>query len=80
MSDIDKSQAVFESLLTIIEKSGKQYDVDSIVHAYETAKEAHMGQRRVSGEPYVMHPVHVAEILVHAAWYGYRHDCCSFAA
>jgi len=64
MSDIDKSQAVFESLLTIIEKSGKQYDVDSIVHAYETAKEAHMGQRRVSGEPYVMHPVHVAEILV----------------
>ncbi|WP_312643688.1 bifunctional (p)ppGpp synthetase/guanosine-3',5'-bis(diphosphate) 3'-pyrophosphohydrolase [Hydrogenoanaerobacterium sp.] len=65
MSDRDKSEIeAFEGLLATIEKTGKQYDVECIARAYETAKEAHKGQRRVSGEPYVMHPVHVAEILV----------------
>ncbi|HEX8771187.1 MAG TPA: HD domain-containing protein, partial [Acidimicrobiales bacterium] len=34
-----------------------------IVHAYEVAKEAHREQRRVSGDPYIQHPLAVAAIL-----------------
>ena len=32
-------------------------------HVYETADRAHEGQRRASGEPYVAHPLAVADIL-----------------
>ncbi|WP_343264630.1 RelA/SpoT family protein, partial [Ligaoa zhengdingensis] len=65
MSDRDKTEAeVFEGLLSTIKNTGKQYDVDAITRAYQTALTAHEGQKRVSGEPYVMHPIHVAEILV----------------
>ncbi|HLR70227.1 MAG TPA: bifunctional (p)ppGpp synthetase/guanosine-3',5'-bis(diphosphate) 3'-pyrophosphohydrolase [Pseudogracilibacillus sp.] len=39
-------------------------DVDFIYRAYEFAKLAHMDQYRKSGEPYIVHPVQVAGILV----------------
>lgn len=65
MSDIDKTEAeVFECLLSTIKKTGKPYDVEAISRAYKISSEAHRGQKRLSGEPYVMHPIHVAEILV----------------
>ncbi len=35
-----------------------------IVEAFEFALEAHCGQTRCSGEPYITHPIHVARILV----------------
>ncbi|MBQ1251971.1 MAG: bifunctional (p)ppGpp synthetase/guanosine-3',5'-bis(diphosphate) 3'-pyrophosphohydrolase, partial [Firmicutes bacterium] len=38
-------------------------DWDKIVDAYLFAKEAHEGQKRHSGEPYIVHPLSVAEIL-----------------
>ena len=41
-----------------------QYDCKKIKEAYEYAREAHKNQRRRSGEPYIMHPVAVAEILL----------------
>ena len=34
-----------------------------IKKAYDLARDAHKNQRRRSGEPYIMHPVAVAEIL-----------------
>ncbi|MFW2403729.1 MAG: RelA/SpoT family protein [Gammaproteobacteria bacterium] len=37
--------------------------LDVIVEAYEFASQAHEGQRRYSGEPYITHPVAVAGIL-----------------
>jgi guanosine-3',5'-bis(diphosphate) 3'-pyrophosphohydrolase len=38
-------------------------DIDLIRKAYEFAKEAHSGQHRVSGEPFIFHPLGVAKIL-----------------
>jgi RelA/SpoT family (p)ppGpp synthetase len=37
--------------------------VDRVREAYEFGAEAHEGQKRLSGEPYIAHPVAVADIL-----------------
>lgn len=44
-------------------KKNPQYDCNKIKQAYDLAKEAHKNQKRRSGEPYIMHPVAVAQIL-----------------
>ncbi len=48
-------------LLSMVE--GKNYDVEKICRAYEYAKQLHEGQFRLSGEPYISHPIAVAEIV-----------------
>lgn len=42
----------------------KESDLATIKEAYRFADQAHQGQVRKSGEPYILHPVAVAEILV----------------
>ena len=44
-------------------KKHPQYNAEKIKEAYELANKAHSDQKRRSGEPYIMHPVAVAEIL-----------------
>ena len=51
-------------LLDVIEKSGRPYDIEKIKSAYHLAEKMHEGQMRSSGEPYIIHPVEVAVILV----------------
>ena len=46
-----------------LEAYADRLDVDQIRAAYDLAAEAHSGQRRASGEPYVNHAVEVATIL-----------------
>jgi GTP diphosphokinase / guanosine-3',5'-bis(diphosphate) 3'-diphosphatase len=41
----------------------KEEELPAIEKAYLFAEEAHRGQTRKSGEPYIVHPVEVAEIL-----------------
>jgi guanosine-3',5'-bis(diphosphate) 3'-pyrophosphohydrolase len=51
----------------VIEKASRylsEEDVEFIRRAYEFAKEAHRDQYRKSGEPYIIHPIQVAGILV----------------
>ncbi len=59
MREFDDGFAVFLEDL----KQHPQYDSEKIKKAYELAEEAHAGQKRRSGEPYIMHPVAVARIL-----------------
>lgn len=44
--------------------TNKQYDLSKIVDAYDFAADAHEGQKRSSGEPYIVHPLAVATYLV----------------
>ena len=52
-----------EELLTEIKSYTKDPNLDLVVKAYHFAEEAHEGQFRVSGEPFVEHPLEVAIIL-----------------
>jgi len=52
-----------EQLLEKASSYMKDQDVKRIRDAYDYAEEAHRGQTRKSGEPYILHPVAVAEIL-----------------
>ncbi|MBQ4257782.1 MAG: bifunctional (p)ppGpp synthetase/guanosine-3',5'-bis(diphosphate) 3'-pyrophosphohydrolase [Clostridia bacterium] len=54
----------FDTLLSVIRKSGKEFDLEMIRRAYEFAEKAHSGQMRRSGEPYIVHPISVACIVV----------------
>jgi GTP pyrophosphokinase len=40
------------------------YDVSQLKNAIEFAEKAHIGQFRISGEPYIYHPLSVCEILM----------------
>ena len=51
-------------LLEKLVETGKKYDIEKIKNAGEYAESLHEGQFRVSGEPYISHPVAVAEIVV----------------
>ena len=55
---------LLEKLREKLEQSGMPYDVGRIADAYGLACEAHRGQLRLSGDPYVTHPVEVAVILI----------------
>ena len=52
-----------KSLLEYLEKSERNYDLSKITEAYYYADKLHEGQMRLSGEPYISHPVSVARIV-----------------
>ena len=53
-----------KELFQKIDAKGKIYDKEKIEKAYALSSKAHMGQMRLSGEPYIIHPIAVATILV----------------
>jgi len=53
-----------EQLLNLLQTSNKKYDLEKIKKAYLYADEMHKGQLRQSGEPYISHPIAVAESVV----------------
>ena len=52
----------FQHLLESYLASRHRKKVDIITKAFNFAKQAHKGVKRLSGEPYIMHPIAVAQI------------------
>ena len=52
----------FQKLLNDYLASRHRKKVDLITKAFNFARQAHKGVRRLSGEPYIMHPIAVAQI------------------
>ncbi|MCR5075731.1 MAG: bifunctional (p)ppGpp synthetase/guanosine-3',5'-bis(diphosphate) 3'-pyrophosphohydrolase [Ruminococcus sp.] len=53
-----------EKVIQKILKDDKQYDMSKIISAYEFAAKAHEGQKRSSGQDYIIHPLAVSYILL----------------
>lgn len=56
----------FKDLTKTIKKNKIKADLTKIKEAYQFAKKAHQGQRRYSGDPFITHPLHVANTI--ASW------------
>ena len=63
-------QAAFDNLMHSNYQRLDNEDVKLITKAYEVATEAHDGQRRKSGEPYIFHPIAVAKIVAQEVGLG----------
>jgi (p)ppGpp synthetase, RelA/SpoT family len=60
---MDQLDERFEKLKELITEYNPEANLDLISKAYELSKEAHKGQERVSGDPYITHPLEVGIIL-----------------
>lgn len=54
---------MIDNLLEKISTNCHNVDIDMVKRAYDFASKAHKEQKRESGEPYIIHPIAVAEIL-----------------
>jgi GTP pyrophosphokinase len=67
----------FQALLGEYIRSPHGNRVELITRAYQLAKSAHHGVRRLSGEPYMMHPLSVARIVVNEIGLGSTSICAA---
>ncbi len=63
MTGEDKGSITIERVLSTVHQYAPTADLGLIRRAYELSSQAHKGQFRVSGEDYIIHPLHVAYIL-----------------
>ena len=63
MEDFTSPEVLYSELIASVKKYHPSTDISMIEKAYRVADEAHKGQRRKSGEPYIIHPLCVAIIL-----------------
>jgi len=69
----DAFQHLLDSYLT----SRHRKKVDIITKAFNFARQAHKGVRRLSGEPYIMHPIAVAQIACEEVGLGSTSICAA---
>ena len=67
----------YQHLLDTYSKSRHRQKVDLITKAFNFAKQAHKGVRRLSGEPYIMHPIAVAQIACEEVGLGSTSICAA---
>lgn len=70
-----KIQDAFQHLLDTYLASRHRKKVDIITKAFNFARQAHKGVRRLSGEPYIMHPIAVAQIACEEMGLGSTSIC-----
>ena len=70
-------QAGFQQLLKDYMNSNHRQKVDLITKAFNFANQAHAGVKRRSGEPYIMHPIAVAEIVCKEIGLGSTSICAA---
>ena len=61
---MNEEKMSFSLIEEAMKKQGGGYDVDTVRRAYDMGRDAHAGQMRLSGEPYFIHPVAVACIVI----------------
>jgi GTP pyrophosphokinase len=67
----------FQKLLNDYISSRHRKKVDLITKAFNFARQAHKGVRRLSGEPYIMHPIAVAQIACSEVGLGSTSICAA---
>ena len=67
----------YEHLIDTYSKSRHRQKIDLITKAFNFAKQAHKGVRRLSGEPYIMHPIAVAQIACQEVGLGSTSICAA---
>ncbi len=67
----------YRALLRALKQNIKKGDKSLLRHAFEMAVEAHKNTRRKSGEPYILHPLAVARIVVEEIGLGVTSAICA---
>ena len=67
---IDKEFEVLR--LSSLKRCANQGEYETVLKAFDFARAAHNGVRRRSGEPYILHPISVAQIVVQEIGLGYK--------
>lgn len=68
----------YQEVLKAYLASNHRKKVEIIEKAFRFAKEAHKGVRRRSGEPYILHPIAVAKIVISELGLGSTSICAAF--
>ena len=84
LKDLEREQAdnkmindAFQHLLDTYVASRHRKKVDIVTKAFNFARQAHKGVRRLSGEPYIMHPIAVAQIACEEMGLGSTSICAA---
>lgn len=77
MADDEMINGAFQHLLDTYLASRHRKKVDIITKAFNFARQAHKGVRRLSGEPYIMHPIAVAQIACEEVGLGSTSICAA---
>ena len=76
--DFDLINADYKSLMEVATRRCRDDSEVAIINkAFEFANEAHKDVRRRSGEPYMLHPIAVARIVVENIGLGYKSICAA---
>lgn len=67
----------YEKLIHDYQNSRHRQKIDLIGKAFNFARQAHKGVRRLSGEPYIMHPIAVAQIVCSEIGLGSTSICAA---
>lgn len=67
----------FQHLIDTYQATRHRKKTDIITKAFNFARQAHKGVRRLSGEPYIMHPIAVAQIAAEEVGLGSTSICAA---